>query len=163
MAGALFDGAGDAGRLRCWLGPKRCTQVLADRLGWDTLTDTVEQVYDALSPAQRAQACVLASNDGEAGALSQLAAPGELPPIISGHNNYSLWGSGTCTGQVLIVVGFAASDLQEASIYYTHIALVVTQECSYCVFFECRVPIYILSGATRPIFPQLWSSLKHFD
>ncbi len=138
-------------------------QVLADRLGWDTLTDTVEQVYNDLPPVQRAQTCVLASNYGEAGALSQLAAPGELPPIISGHNNYSLWGPGTCTGQVLIVVGFTPSDLQEASTYYTHIVLVATQECSYCVSFERSVPIYVLSGATRPIFPQLWSSLKHFD
>src|SRR5437868_3635049 len=63
------------------------TQPLADRLGWDSLTHTVEQVYAALPPAQRAQACVLTSNYGEAGALSQLAAPGRLPPIISGHNN----------------------------------------------------------------------------
>ena len=86
-------------------------QPLADRLGWDSLTQTVEQVYAALPPAQRAQACVLTSNYGEAGALSQLAAPGRLPPIISGHNNYYLWGPGTCTGQVLIGVGLSARRL----------------------------------------------------
>src|SRR5262249_44455431 len=73
-------------------------QVLADRFGWDSLTQTVEQVYDSLPTAQRAQACVLASNYGEAGALMQLAAPGRLPPVISGHNNYYLWGPGPCTG-----------------------------------------------------------------
>ncbi len=50
-------------------------QALGDRLGWDSLTRTVEQVYAALPPEQRAQACVLTSNYGEAGALSLLPRP----------------------------------------------------------------------------------------
>jgi len=64
------------------------------------------------------QACVLTSNYGEAGALSQLAAPGSLPPIISGHNNYYLWGPGTCTGQALIAVGYSPSDFQQSPAHY---------------------------------------------
>jgi hypothetical protein len=32
--------------------------ILADRLGWETLTHTVEQVYAALPPVERAQACI---------------------------------------------------------------------------------------------------------
>jgi Dolichyl-phosphate-mannose-protein mannosyltransferase len=72
---------------------------LADRLGWVSLTHTMERVYADLPPTQRVQACVLTSNYGEAGALQQLAPPGRLPPVISGHNNYSLWGPGRCTGR----------------------------------------------------------------
>jgi 4-amino-4-deoxy-L-arabinose transferase-like glycosyltransferase len=45
-------------------------QVLSDRLGWDGLTNTVEQVYAGLPPAERAQACVVASNYGEASGSS---------------------------------------------------------------------------------------------
>jgi hypothetical protein len=139
------------------------TQVLADRLGWESLTHTVEQVYAALPPAQRAQACVLTSNYGEAGALQQLAPPGRLPPVISGHNNYSLWGPGTCTGKVLILVGYAPSDLRRVHTLYAHITRAGIDRCRYCVDYERTLPIYVLSGATRSIFPRLWPSLKHYD
>jgi hypothetical protein len=132
-------------------------------LGWDNLTRTVEQVFAALPPAQRAQACVLAGTYGEAGALQQLAAPGSLPPVISGHNNYYLWGPGTCTGQVLIVVGYSSSDIQSVRDLYAHITLAATERCQYCVTYEQNLPIYVLSGPTSPIFPQRWPSVKSYS
>jgi 4-amino-4-deoxy-L-arabinose transferase-like glycosyltransferase len=136
-------------------------QVLADRLGWDSLTQTVEQVYVALPPAQRAQACVLASNYGEASALTQLAAPGRLPPIISGHNNYYLWGPSTCSGQVFIGVGYAPADFKNT---YHEVVLAATQRCPDCVAFEQAVPIVVASNPTSPInLAQLWPSVKHYD
>jgi hypothetical protein len=135
-------------------------QTLSDRLGWDSLTQTVEQVYAGLPPAQRAQACVLASNYGEAGALSQLAAPGSLPPVISAHNNYYLWGPGNCTGQVLITVGYAPSDFKSA---YANITLAATQRCQYCIDFERDLPIYVLSNPTNSNIMQQWSSAKHYE
>jgi hypothetical protein len=139
------------------------SQVLADRFGWYGLTRTVERVYATLPPTQRAQACILASNYGESGALQQLAPPGHVPPVISGHNNYFLWGPGTCTGRVLITVGYALSDLKRLRVLYAHIARAAIDRCRYCVDYERTLPIYVLSGATGPIFPRLWTSLKHFD
>jgi 4-amino-4-deoxy-L-arabinose transferase-like glycosyltransferase len=124
------------------------TQPLADRLGWESLTNTVEHVYAGLPPAQRAEACVLASNYGEASALSQLAAPGRLPPIISGHNNYYLWGPGACTGQVVILVGYPPADVKGT---YADIVTAATQRCQYCVSFEQDVPIVVVSNPTRPL------------
>jgi hypothetical protein len=138
-------------------------QVLGDRLGWDSLTHTAEQVYAGLPPAQRAQACVLTSNYGEAGALSQLAAPGRLPPIISGHNNYYVWGPGGCTGAVLITVGYAPRDMQSAHVYYAHVTLAATQRCQYCVSYEQDLPIYVLSGPTGPSLARLWPALKSYS
>ncbi|MDQ2742888.1 MAG: glycosyltransferase family 39 protein [Chloroflexota bacterium] len=138
-------------------------QELADRFGWESLTHTVEGVYAALPPAQRAQACVLTSNYGEAGALQQLAAPGRLPPVISGHNNYYLWGPGRCTGKVLILVGYAPSDIQRSRIRYAHTTRAAIDRCRYCVDYERTLPIYVLSGATKPIFPRLWPSLKSYS
>jgi len=137
--------------------------TLADRLGWQSLTHTVERVYDALPRAERAQACVLASNYGEAGALQQLAPPGRLPPVISGHNNYYLWGPGRCTGKVLITVGYAPSDIPHVHTFYAHITRAAIDRCHYCLDYERTLPIYVLSGATRSIFPRLWPSLKHYD
>jgi hypothetical protein len=137
------------------------TQPLGDRLGWDSLTNTVEQVYAGLPPAQRAQACILTENYGEAGALSQLAAPGRLPPIISGHNNYYLWGPDTCTGQVLILVGYSPADFKGT---YADVVIAATQRCQYCVSFEQDLPIVVVSNPTIPIdLARLWPSVKHYD
>ena len=136
-------------------------QPLSDRLGWDSLTQTVEQVYAGLPPDQRAQACVLTSNYGEAGALSQLSAPGRLPPIISAHNNYYLWGPGTCTGQVLILVGYPLADAQGT---YADVVLAATERCQDCVSFERDVPIVVVSNPTTSInLMQQWLLVKHYD
>jgi hypothetical protein len=137
-------------------------QALGDRFGWDSLTETVEQVYAGLPSAQRAPACVLTSNDGTAGALSQLAAPGRLPPVTNGHNDY-LWGPGTCTGEVLIAVGYSPSNVQGAPARYAHITLAAIQRCQYCVADENNLPIAVLSSSMSSIFSPLWSSLKHYD
>jgi hypothetical protein len=135
-------------------------QVLADRLGWDGLTEKVEQVYAGLPPDQRAQACVIASNYGEAGALEQLAAPGRLPPVISGHNNYFIWGPDGCSGQVLITVGFPLEDLRR---FDPGVELAATQTCAYCVSYEQNVPIAVIRLAPSPDLARRWPSLQHYD
>lgn len=140
-------------------------QVLADRLGWKRLIRTMEGVYAALPPSQRAQACVIASNYGEASALSFLAAPGSIPPVMSGHNNYFLWGPGGCSGKVLITVGFDSKDIRAARTAYRRVRLAATDSCTYCVAFERRLPIYVLSDPVCPTFDlrKVWPSLKHYD
>jgi hypothetical protein len=136
------------------------TQPLADRLGWDGLTRSVEQVYAGLEPAQRARACVLTSNYGEAGALEQLAAPDRRPPVISGHNNYYLWGPGGCTGQVLILVGYPLAEVQRTT---AHATLAATHRCQDCVAFERDVPIVVVSDPEITDLVRLWPALKRFS
>src|SRR6266702_628299 len=93
-------------------------------------------------------------------ALRQLASPSSLPPVISGHNNYFLWGPGTCTGQVFITVGFSPSDFQHS---YAHITLAAVQRCAYCVDFEKDVPIVVLSDPRVSNIIKQWPSVKHYD
>ncbi len=135
-------------------------QVLADRFGWDSLTRTVEQVYASLPPAQRAQACIFASNYGEASALIELAPPGRLPPVISGHNNFFLWGPGNCSGQVLIGVGVAPSDLQAG---YADVAVVAVARCEYCVSFEQNVTIVVASNPRTSDILKQWPAVKKYE
>jgi hypothetical protein len=135
-------------------------QYLGDRFGWDTLTQTVQRVYAGLPPAERARACVLTGNYGEASALSLLGAPGRLPPVISGHNNYYLWGPGPCTGQVLIVLGYAPGDLAQG---YARVVLATTNVCRYCMEEENNLPIYLCTHPRGVPFKDLWRRIKHFD
>jgi hypothetical protein len=135
-------------------------QYLGDRFGWDTMTRTVEKVYAALSPEERSQACVFTGNYGEASALSLLGQPGRMPPVISGHNNYYLWGPGACSGNVVIALGDAMQNLQG---FYTRVVQATTNVCAYCMAGENDLPIYVLTQAREPVFKIRWREVKHFD
>ena len=79
-------------------------QFFADRFGWQQETSELLRIYNSLSPADQKVAAIKTSNYGEAAAPLFLAPPGSLPPIISGHNNFYLWGPQGATGDVLILV-----------------------------------------------------------
>ena len=55
-------------------------------------------------------ACIFTSNYGEAGALVQFGGRYHLPPPISGHNAFYIWGPQGCTGQVLITINIPPQD-----------------------------------------------------
>src|SRR5690606_26636442 len=67
-------------------------QHYADMHGWEALVDAVETAWRAVPASERAATVVLGQNYGEAGAVEVLGGPRGLPPAVSGHNNYWLWG-----------------------------------------------------------------------
>jgi hypothetical protein len=79
--------------------------------GWTELTAVVNRVYEELSPADRKQAVVTAQNYSEAAAIEFLSKP--KLPVISGHNQYFLWGPRGYSGDVLICVGANCDSVGE--------------------------------------------------
>jgi hypothetical protein len=134
-------------------------QYLGDRFGWEAMTRTVAGAYEKLTDAQRSQACIFTSNYGEASALNLLGNRYDLPPAISGHNNYYLWGPGRCTGKVIVTVGLSRGDVKQV---YVDVARAATITCRYCVPEENDVPVYV---ATRPkvSIRELWPQTKHYE
>ena len=80
-------------------------QHFADQHGWSEMAAQVAAIYNALPPADRAKAVFLGLDYGEAAAIDVFGRPLGLPPAISGHNNYYLWGPQGHDGSVLIVLG----------------------------------------------------------
>jgi len=85
-------------------------QYFADQFGWREIAATVARVYDALPPADRAKAYVFAGNYGEAAAVDIFDAGRGMPPTLSGHNQYGLWGPHGYDGSVLIDIGANVHD-----------------------------------------------------
>jgi len=133
-------------------------QFLADRYGWENLAATVGRVYDALPPDERARAAILAWNYGQAGALEFYGPRYGLPPVISAHNNYWIWGPGTATGEVLIVLGARPQDLQAQCASVESAATVVSP---HAVPRENNLPITICRGLRVPLM-TVWRWLKRF-
>ncbi len=134
-------------------------QYLGDRFGWNTVVATVASVYDTLPTSEKSQACILTLNYGEASALIFLGKSYDLPKVISGHNNFYIWGPQGCSGSVLIVVGYSVSDVKA---YYGNVTVGGTINCNYCMGSENGLPVII---ATNPLgsLKDEWSSVKHFD
>jgi 4-amino-4-deoxy-L-arabinose transferase-like glycosyltransferase len=134
-------------------------QYLGDRFGWDTMTQTVAQIYDNLPAQERSQTCVLTFNYGEASALAFLGKRLGLPPVISGHNNFYLWGPGNCSGSVLIVVGYGAADILP---FYNNVTVAGYITCTYCMNSENNLPVLVATNPKASLQGS-WSSVKHFS
>jgi Dolichyl-phosphate-mannose-protein mannosyltransferase len=134
-------------------------QNLADRFGWEEQVALIAQVYHSLPPDEQRVACIFTSNYGEAAALVQFGGRYHLPPPISGHNAFYLWGPQGCTGQVIITINIAPQDAAQA---FRTVTLAARTSCDACVDFENHAPILILRQPKVP-FAVLWAQAKYYD
>jgi 4-amino-4-deoxy-L-arabinose transferase-like glycosyltransferase len=135
-------------------------QFFADRFGWDQLTDIVTSYTRALSPEARQHLCIFANNYGEAGSLEFLGrrADPDLPTVISGHNNYWLWGMRGCDGRNLIaVVHDKPEDLAQR---WNSIQILGTMDNPLAMSFEHR-NVYLLQQPKLD-HPLDWTDEKDF-
>jgi hypothetical protein len=136
-------------------------QALADRFGWEEQVALIAQVYHSLPGDEQRVACIFTSNYGEAGALVQFGRRYQLPPPISGHNAFYLWGPQGCTGHVIITINIAPQDAARA---FSSVTLAARTSCAVCVNFENHAPILILRQPKAKIpFAVLWAQAKHYD
>jgi hypothetical protein len=136
-------------------------QALADRFGWEEQVALIAQVYHSLPMNEQQVACIFTSNYGEAGALVQFGGRYHLPPPISGHNAFYIWGPQGCTGQVIITINIPPQDAARA---FGSVTLAARTSCDACVAFENRAPILILrQPKAKEPFAVLWAQAKHYD
>src|SRR6266700_708052 len=79
-------------------------QHFADQFGWEEMVATVNQAYSQLSPEERQGCGILAQDYGQAGAIDFFGRRYGLPPALSGHQTYFLWGPRGYSGNCLIVL-----------------------------------------------------------
>ncbi len=133
-------------------------QVLADMFGWEDMVRRVARVYAALPAGERAKCAIFASNYGEAGAIDFFGPRYGLPPAISPHNNYWLWGPRGATGEVMILVG-GGRDNRHAD--FASVVLADTTSCTHCMPFENGAPIWVCRGLNQPLATR-WREIKFY-
>jgi hypothetical protein len=105
------------------------------------MTRKVAEAYRSLPEADRAKACILTSNYGEAGAIEFYGEKYGLPlPPVSGHNQYYIWGPGRFSGEVVITVGLSFDDVKRN---YQDIRKGPIFTNPYMMPYERMNPIYI--------------------
>ena len=139
-------------------------QWLADRFGWEALVEQVSAVYRSLSEEERARAVILAPSYGHAGAL-ELFGRSRLPPVLSPHNTYHLWGRDELRrleGGVLISIGY---DAEEIGGIYETFERVAVYDCDYCMTWRDEMPIFIARGLklTGAELEPAWEAAKNYQ
>ena len=130
------------------------TQDWADMHGWPELAAAVQSVYDSLPPRERAQAVAVGQNYGEASAIEFFSSV----PVISGHNQYYLWGTRGYSGNVVIDVG---GDCGASSHVFRESKRAATFTTPYVMPYEDYLPIMVCRGITKPL-QQIWPAVKHY-
>jgi hypothetical protein len=131
-------------------------QHFADMHGWSTIVERVGDVERMLSPADRAHAAIFTQNFGEAAAIDVLG-DGRIP-VISGHNNYYLWGShGEHT--VFIIVGGRKSDYDRD---FCNVRQAAVVDNPYARRDQIGVRIFVARDP-RPGRVPFWRTVRHYD
>lgn len=137
----------------------RLKQFFADMQEWRGLAEAVGTAAARLPEDERRRACVFGQNYGEAGAVEHFGPEFGLPPAISAHNSWHLWGPGSCSGEVLLVLGDHRERLEEL---FEQVELGATFDCQDCMPYEDALPVWIVRRP-RADLRALWPRIKHFD
>jgi hypothetical protein len=141
---------------RSRLGP--LPQHFADMFGWEELARNVSTACERLTPEERRKCRVFAQNYGEAGAVDILGKKYGLPPAISRHNSYWLWGPRGWTGEVLIMV---RGDSAEYAKEFESVTKVGESDNPYAMPYERHMSIFIgrnFKGSTA----EAWQKEKDY-
>jgi hypothetical protein len=138
------------------LGP--LPQIFADQFGWDEMAATVARVYNSLPPEVRARTAIFAQTYGQAGAIDLFGPKYGLPPAISNHQSYFLWGPRGYTGESMIVMDDSQQDLERQ---FASVQKVAHVYHPYSMPYE-HFDVFYCQGMHQPL-AQIWPRLKRWN
>lgn len=134
------------------------TQSFSDEFGWRELEHKVAALYRRLSPDDQQRIAILASNYGQAAAIDVYGAADGLPPALSGHNQYWLWGPRRYDGSLAIHIG---GDPDRWRRLCGMVDIVDRTDDPDAMPYENNRAIFLCRDLQIPV-AQLWASLKRF-
>jgi 4-amino-4-deoxy-L-arabinose transferase-like glycosyltransferase len=134
------------------------TQSLSDEFGWRELERKVAAVFQGLSPDEQKRAAILAANYGQAAAIEVYGRADGLPPALSGHNQYWLWGPRGYDGALTIHVGGDPDRWRRAC---GSIEIADKTDSPFAMPYENGRAIFICRDTRVPL-TELWDRLKRF-
>jgi hypothetical protein len=118
-------------------------QFQADQHGWEAMATKVAGAYASLTPEEQRVTAIYGGNYGEAGAIDYFGPRWGLPPAVSAHNSYAMWGPPRDgRGAILIAVG--DFDCEDWSNVYGVISKVDETDEPYAMPYENHIPVCVL-------------------
>lgn len=133
-------------------------QLFADQMGWRDLARQVAGAYVGLSPDERARTAIIASNYGEAAALDVYGPFYGLPPALSGHNNYYLWGTHGYDGSSILRINADLDRYRKRCATARQLLVIASPDA---VPDEQRINVIHCRTFQRPL-GEAWPDFKFF-
>ncbi len=131
-------------------------QHYADQFGWEEIVAVTAQAWSRVLPEERSDCGIFAQDYGQAGAIDFFGGRYGLPPALSGHQTYFLWGPRGYSGQCLIVLDDRKATLDRL---FEHVEYVGSSaDNPYAL--EREVPVFLCRGPKFGSLAQLWPQLK---
>jgi 4-amino-4-deoxy-L-arabinose transferase-like glycosyltransferase len=138
------------------LGP--LPQIFADQFGWEEMAASVARIYNALPEPVRSRTAIFGQNYGQAGAIDFFGPRYGLPPAISGHQNYFLWGPRGYSGESMIVMDDREETLKGL---FDHVEKAGHVEHPYSMPGE-HFDVFYCSGPHQTL-QELWPRIKNWN
>jgi 4-amino-4-deoxy-L-arabinose transferase-like glycosyltransferase len=135
-------------------------QWYADQFGWEEIVAGTAQAWNRLTPEERqGENCgIFAQDYGQAGAIDFLGRRYGLPPALSGHQTWFLWGPRDYSGSCMIVLDDHRERLEQL---WDHVEYVGTSaDNPYAL--EKQIDVFICRGAKFGTLAKLWPELKRW-
>jgi 4-amino-4-deoxy-L-arabinose transferase-like glycosyltransferase len=133
-------------------------QWYADQFGWEEIVAETAQAWNRLSPGERGDCGIFAQDYGQAGAVDFLGRRYGLPPALSGHQTYFLWGPRGYTGNCMIVLDDRRETLEQLWEQVEYVG--TSADNPYAL--ERGIDVFICKGAKFGTLAQLWPKLKRW-
>jgi hypothetical protein len=133
-------------------------QWYADQFGWQEIVAETAVAWNQLSPAERNDCGIFGQDYGQAGAIDFFGPIYGLPPSLSGHQTWFLWGPGKYSGNCMIVLDDSRERLEEL---WTNVQFVGTSaDNPYAL--EKQIDVYICRGSKFGHWADFWPNVKHW-
>jgi hypothetical protein len=130
-------------------------QHYADQFGWEEMTAMTAQAWARVPFDQRGDCGIFAQDYGQAGAIDFFGPRYGLPPALSGHQTYFLWGPRGYSGNCMIVLDDQKEVLDQL---FEQVEFVGESDNPYAL--ERNIPVFLCRGAKFGTLAQLWPGLK---
>ena len=131
-------------------------QHYADQFGWPEIAAEVAQAWSRIPTGERHDCGIFAQDYGQAGAIDFFGPRYGLPPALSGHQTYFLWGPRGYSGNCLIVLDDRRETLEKIfkNVEY------VGSSADNVYALERRIPVFICRGLKLGTLSEHWPHLK---
>ena len=135
-------------------------QWYADQFGWEEIVAEAAVAWNRIPAAERTnKACgIFAQDYGQAGAIDFLGRKYGLPPALSGHQSWFLWGPRGYSGDCMIVLGDRRERLEQLWKQVEYVG--TSADNPYAL--EKQIAVYICRGAKFGTLAELWPHLKRW-
>ena len=133
-------------------------QWYSDQFGWKEIVDETAVGWNRIPADERHDCGIFAQDYGQAGAIDFFGPHYGLPPALSGHQTWFLWGPRGYSGNCMIVLYDRREVLERL---WEHVDYVGTSaDNPYAL--EKQIDVFLCKGAKFGTLTQLWPKLKRW-